>query len=91
MKNGSTHSIVFTPPPSAVREAREADQEKVAADPQEAVLIYSHMRTDIEIIAGELRGLEFSGGEYRSKLRVARSAALRLADRAAKLLGEASS
>ena len=90
--NGSTRSIVFTPPPSMVREAREADyaHEKVAADPQESVLIYGHMRTDVEIIAGELRGLEFSGGEYRSKLRVARSAALRLADRAAKLLGEAS-
>lgn len=46
------------------------------------------MLTDAEILTGELRGLLFSGADYRSRLRVVRSAALRLSDRAAKLLGE---
>lgn len=89
---GTKRSLIFTPlPPAAdVRETREADraQEKVTDDPQEAVLLYGHMLTDVDVIQAELRGLMFSGGDYRSRLRVARSAAKRLEERAAKLLGE---
>lgn len=89
---GTRRSIAFPPvPPIAdVRETREADraQEKSAADPQEAVLLYGHMLTDVEVLAAELRGLMYSAGEYRSRLRVVRSAATRLDQRAAKLLGE---
>lgn len=89
---GTRRSLIFPPAPPAadVREKREADraQAKVADDPQEAVLLYGHMLTDVETIGAELRGLMFSGGEYRSRLRVVRSAAKRLEDRAAKLLGE---
>jgi hypothetical protein len=90
MKTVSVRSVVVTPPPADVREAREADRRlQTAPDPQEAVLIYGHMITDVEILRGELTGLLFAGADYRSKLRVVRSAAIRLADRAAKLLGEA--
>lgn len=89
---GSKRSLVFTPMPPAsdVRETREADHasEKVADDPQEAVLLYGSMLTDTEVIQAELRGLMYSGPEYRSRLRVVRSAARRLENRAAKLLGE---
>lgn len=96
---GTRRSLVFTPaslapaPPAAdVREAREADRleakSEAVADPQEAVLVYGHMLVDVDIIAGELRGLMFAAGEYRSRLRVVRSAAKRLEDRAARLLGE---
>ena len=89
---GTRRSIIFPPAPPAasVRETREADraQEKLAADPQEAVLLYGHMLTDVEIIQTELRGLMFAGADYRSRIRVVRGAAKRLEDRAAKLLAE---
>lgn len=95
MKTGSSRSLIFTPPPSQLSEAREADQVNARAetpatekDPQESVLLYGRMLTDIDIIDGELRSLLFSGPDYRSKLRVTRSAAQRLAARAARLLGE---
>lgn len=89
---GTKRSLVFTPlPPAAdVRETREADRaaEKIADDPQEAVLLYGSMLTDTDVIQAELRGLMYSGTDYRSRLRVVRSAAKRLENRAAKLLGE---
>ena len=94
MKSGGHKSIAFTPPRADVRDMLEVDRTKAAAvpdppkDPQESVLLYGHMLTDAEILTGELRGLLFSGADYRSRLRVVRSAALRLSDRAAKLLGE---
>lgn len=89
MRRGSTQSIVFTPPAANIGERHEADkQAEVFVDPQEAVLVYGHMLTDVEIIAAELRSLLFAGSDYRSKLRVIRSAAKRLEDRAARLLGE---
>jgi hypothetical protein len=89
---GTRRSLIFTPQPPAadVRETREADRaaEKIATDPQEAVLLYGHMLTDADVIQAELRGLMFSGADYRSRLRVVRAAARRLEERAAKLLGE---
>lgn len=90
MKHGGHKSMIFTPPAVDVRETREADREaaQIAADPPEGVLLFGHMLTDAEILQGELRGLLFAGSEYRSRLRVIRSAALRLSERAAKLLGE---
>ena len=94
MKHGSTRSMIFTPPAVAVRDQLDADRSQAevvaVADPQQAVLIYGHMLTDCDIVYAELRGLLFSGADYRSRLRVVRSAAKRLEDRAARLLGEAS-
>ena len=82
MKTGSIKSVVFTPPAIAVRETRQADlaNAKMETDPQEAVLLYGHMLTDVDILAAELRGLLFAGAEYRSRLRVVRSASRRLSE-----------
>jgi hypothetical protein len=46
------------------------------------------MTGDAEIITELMRGLPFAGSEYRSNLRIARGAAVRLAARCSKLLGE---
>lgn len=90
MKNGSTDSMVFTPPGAMIREQREADviQAKAEEDPREEVLLYGQMLTDAQILNHELRRLLFSAADYRSTLRVVRGAAKRLEERAAKLLGE---
>jgi hypothetical protein len=90
MKNGGSRSMIFTPPTSMVREQRDADRAaaEIVDDPSEAVLLYGHMLSDIDVISGELRGLLFAGVDYRSKLRVIRGAAKRMEQRAAKLLGE---
>ncbi len=88
MKRGGARSIVFTPPATAVREARENDRmQSKATDPGEAVLLYGHMLGDVAILDAELRGLLFAA-DYRSSLRVVRGAARRLEERAARLLGE---
>lgn len=81
---------VPTVPGHQVRETRDQDmaQQKVEADPQEALLLYGRMLADVDILMGDLRGLMFDEKDYRSRLRVVRSAALRLAGRAATLLGE---
>ncbi len=90
MKTGSHRAMIFTPPAADVREVREQDRKKesVEADPGEAVLLYGRMLGDVEILHAELNRLLFAGADYRSALRVIRSAAGRLRDRAGKLLGE---
>jgi hypothetical protein len=91
MRQGAHRSVVFTPPATAVRETREADhaQAVVEADPADAILLYGHMLADVGIVTGELGTLLFGPiDEYRSKLRVIRSASKRLSERAGKLLGE---
>lgn len=84
--------MVFAPvaPAAAdVTEARRMEGEAIApADPQEAILMYGKMLVDLDIMSSELRTLLFSGSDYRSKLRVLRSASMRMSDRAAKLLGD---
>jgi hypothetical protein len=89
MKTGSVKSMVFSPPAHRVAETRHLDEQAAKeADPEEAVLLYGRMLGDVQIIAEELRGLLFSESEYRSRLRVVVSASTRLAERAARLLGE---
>jgi hypothetical protein len=80
--------MVFSPPTNHLRESKEAEVVDASPDPQEALLLYGRMLSDAEVVRAELGGLLWHEHEYRSRLRVIVSASRRLAERAAKLLGE---
>lgn len=98
MRNGSTRSMLFTPPPepranghhaTATATATEKERVVLAEEPEDAVLVLGDMVRDASLILDKLKRLPFAGPDgYRGELRVILGAAKRTSERCARLLGE---
>lgn len=85
MKTSVRHSLI---PPARRPEDTPPLPADLYVEPEEDLLVLGEMLHDVATMGEMLRELPFVRWSYRGNLRVIRGAAVRMADRCAKLLGE---